>query len=131
MKWRDDYKVGIKSIDEQHKMLFQMSADYRAALHEERGESIYGGLLKSLKIYCRGHFSLEERCMEEHKCPVADKNKEAHASLLKVLASFEQRYEDVGFNPTDAMKLVDTLDQWLNIHICRIDVHLRKCVNKK
>ena len=68
--------------------------------------------------------------MEEYRCPVAQKNKAAHLMFLDTLRDYRQRYAVSGYLATDARELVNTLDRWLDNHICRIDVHLRKCVKK-
>ncbi|HJP31722.1 MAG TPA: bacteriohemerythrin [Candidatus Latescibacteria bacterium] len=128
MKWKEEYATGIPRLDEQHQMLFKMTEDYRVALDEDMGEQTYVDLLVVLTRYCRGHFGFEEDCMEQHKCPMAKENKEAHAQFLDVLAKYQQRYSAIGFDGVDARKLVDTLDQWLDSHICRIDTHLKRCV---
>jgi hemerythrin-like metal-binding protein len=130
MKWSDAYATGIPRLDEQHRMIFRMAEDFRAALDEGRGMQVYGGLLQALDAYVRSHFGFEEGCMEKYGCAVARKNKEAHLRFVEVLAGFQQGYTRSGFDRADARKLVDTLDQWLADHICRIDVHLRACVGK-
>ncbi len=130
MKWSDDYATGVQRIDEDHKMIFKMADDFRAALDVGRGELVYSVLLKSLSLYCRSHFGFEERCMEEFRCPVAEKNKEAHGKFVEKLSEFQERYATSGYDHTDARRLVDTVDQWLDDHICRIDVHLKQCVSK-
>ncbi len=129
MKWRDDYATGVQSIDEDHKMIFKMAEDFRAALDVGRGDAVYSVLLEFLSLYCRGHFGFEERCMEEFRCPVAEKNKEEHIRFLEKLSEFQEHYAASGYDHTDARRLVDTVDQWLDNHICRIEVHLKRCVN--
>lgn len=123
MKWKEEYAIGIQRIDEQHKMIFKIAEDFRAALDEGRGATVYSELLNFLHRYCRGHFSFEERCMDEYRCPVAQRNKDAHVRLIEVLSGFQQRYASSGYERTDARSLVDTIDQWLADHICRIDIH--------
>ena len=130
MEWSDDYATGVQRIDDQHKRIFKTADDYRIAFDEGKGEASYGVLLDFLERYCRSHFGFEERCMEEHRCPVAQQNKEAHAAFLAVVREFLQRYESSGYRPADALELLDTVDQWLHDHICRIDIHLRDCVRK-
>jgi len=68
--------------------------------------------------------------MDQCRCPVAQRNREAHRTFVEILSGFKQRYAVSGFSRTDARDLVDTLDQWLARHICRIDVHLKQCVKK-
>ena len=130
MRWSDEYATGIENIDGQHKMIFQMSEDFRAALDEGRGERVYDEMLRSLDLYVRTHFGFEERCMERYRCPVAEGNKRAHARFAEVMSDFRQRYSARGFDRGDARDLVDTMDQWLTDHICRIDVRLKPYVEK-
>lgn len=125
MKWSDDYLTGIERIDHQHKSLFQMSAAFRDALNEGRGQLAYGSLLKFLRLYARGHFRFEEDCMNRCRCSAAECNTRAHTEFLRSLTSFEEHYAMLGFDPTDARRLVEFLDQWLAEHICGIDVQLR------
>jgi hemerythrin len=130
MRWSDEYATGLERIDDQHKMIFRMAEDFRAALNVGQGERVYGGLLQSLDRYILSHFGFEEECMDRYHCPAAQGNREAHARFAEVLAGFRQRYQVSGFDPVDARNFVDTVDQWLADHICGIDVHLKPCVEK-
>jgi len=130
MKWSDKYATGIEHIDDQHRMIFKMAEDFRAALDEGAGERVYGEMLQSLDLYVRTHFGLEERCMEKYRCPVAEGNKRAHVKFVEVLSGFQQRYTASGFNRDDAHNLVDSVDDWLADHICRIDVRLKQSVEQ-
>jgi len=130
MRWSDEYATGVERIDDQHKMLFKFAEDFRAALDEERGERVYGVLLRSLDLYVHSHFSFEEKCMDRYRCPVAQRNREADVRFVEVLSGFQQRYAVSGFDHAVARDLLDTIDQWLGDHICRIDVHLKQCVEK-
>jgi hemerythrin len=128
MKWSNAFATGIQRIDDQHRMLFKMTEDFRAALDEGKGGPVYGILLESLDQYARGHFAFEEDCMERYRCPVAEKNKNAHGRFVAIVAEFQQDYAKTGFDREDARRLVDILDEWLANHICRIDVNLKDFV---
>jgi len=129
MKWSDNYATGVKHIDDHHKMLFKMADDFREALDVGRGQKVYGMLLDMLQNYADAHFRMEEGCMEQYRCPVAQTNKAAHAKFLEVLAEFQQRYAVSSFYAVDAHSLVDTLELWLTDHICQIDVKLKQYVD--
>ncbi len=128
MKWKDEYAIGIETLDEQHKTLFQMAGDFQAVLDDGKGERTYSLLLVTLDTYIRSHFGIEEQCMLQHRCPVAEKNKDAHAKLIETLSVFQNRYHANGYDHAEASRLVDILEQWLADHICRVDTHLKKCV---
>ncbi len=130
MKWSDKYATGVERIDDDHKMIFKMSEDFRAALDEGSGDAIYSTALEILRQYCHGHFDFEEQCMNRYRCPAAEKNKKAHEYFLETLSGFQQRYAANGFDDTEAWRLVDTVDKWLDNHICHIDVHLKRCVTR-
>ena len=130
MKWSDEYSTGIEQIDSQHKMIFKMAEDFRAALDEGMGERMYGGMLQSLDLYVRTHFGYEEKCMVRYACPAAEANSKAHRKFAEVLSGFQQRYGVSGFDRADARELVDTIDRWLSDHIARIDVRLKEYVVK-
>jgi len=130
VKWSDDYATGIARVDEQHKMLFSSVGDFREALDAGVGSRTYGMLLDFLDQYTRGHFSYEEGCMERHRCPVAQQNKDEHTALLRTLGQFRQRFAEHGYTAGDAVSLLDTLDDWLGSHICRVDIHLKHCAGE-
>ena len=71
MKWSVQYATGITELDEQHKMLFKMSEDYREALDKGHGDRVFGVLLASLDQYAIGHFGREEHCTYRYQCPAA------------------------------------------------------------
>lgn len=130
MKWKEEYATGIQRIDEQHKTIFKTAEDFQSVLDTGAGESEYGTFLDFLTTYPKQHFDFEGRCMEEHRCPVAEKNREEHSMFLATLQEYTRRYVTNGYIAADARELVGTVDNWLDKHICRIDVHLRKCVKK-
>lgn len=111
-------------------MIFRMADVYNTTIDEGGGEKAYGTLLNFLDTYCRDHFSFEEGCMEEHRCPVAQKNKDAHVMFLATLNDYQQRYQANGYRETDARELIMTTDWWLKEHITGIDIHLRNCVKE-
>jgi hemerythrin-like metal-binding protein len=128
MKWIDAYATGVQRIDEQHQMIFKTAEDFRTALDGAQGEKTYGVLLNFLEPYCRGHFGFEERCMTEYHCPAAGRNAQAHLGFMVVLSGYRERYAANGYSAADARALVDAVDQWLDGHICRIDVQLKDSV---
>ena len=127
-KWSDDYNIGVESLDRQHRMLFTLANNFEAALNEGRGASVYDVLLRTLGQYIQYHFGVEDRCMQRYHCPVAQQNRDAHATLTARFAEFQQRDAEHGFDDGEACTLMTLIDEWLTNHICSIDVHLRPYV---
>jgi len=130
MGWSDEFAVGIKRIDAQHKRIFTMAEGFRAALDEGGGERVCDEVLQALHLYARAHFRFEERHMSKYHHPLTQRNKKAHVGFVAVLSKFQQRYAVRGFDRADARHLMDTIDQWLAGHICRIDGHLKQYVEE-
>lgn len=124
MKWEPRFATGDAKIDDQHKMLFTASEQFRHTLEAGEGKKTYDLFLDFLTGYCEMHFAAEENCMFMHKCPVATQNKHEHGLFLRLVDKENTRFRDEGFDATLATKLLDTLDHWLESHICRIDTRL-------
>ncbi len=84
-------------------------------------------LLIALGRDIQQHFALEEGCMSQHHCPMAQKNKAEHAQLQRIYLDFLSE-----FNKTKSLELLAefhrTAECWLLEHICYVDIHLRSCV---
>jgi hemerythrin len=109
-------------------MLFTLAKDFQAALDEGRGGSVYDVLLRTLGQYIQYHFGFEDRCMQRYHCPVAEQNRDAHATFAARFAEFQQRHAAHGFEHGEACSLMILIDEWLTDHICSIDVQLRAYV---
>lgn len=125
LKWNDDYRTGFEEIDEQHKLLFQMSDDYQIALNAGEGEASYGLLLTAMQLYIRVHFAAEEKCMFRHKCPAGPANKAAHLMFTSNFKDKRAAFDRDGFSEADARATMTFLDKWLAEHIAQIDTKLR------
>jgi hemerythrin len=126
--WSDDYNMGVESLDRQHRMLFTRANAFEAALHEGRGASVYDVLLRTLGQYIQYHVGVEDRYMQRYHCPVAQQNRDAHATFAAGFAAFQQRYAEHGFDDGEACTLMTLIDEWLTDYIGSIDVHLRPYV---
>ena len=126
MKWEPRFATGDAKIDEQHKMLFTTSDQFRQTLEAGEGQKTYDLFLDFLTAYCEMHFSVEENCMFAHKCPVATQNKHEHGLFLRLVEKETTRFREEGFDAGFATRLVDRIDSWMESHICRIDTRLKE-----
>ncbi|MDH5367558.1 MAG: bacteriohemerythrin [Cyclobacteriaceae bacterium] len=133
LEWSEEYATEVDSIDRQHKKLFQYVNNIEECIHKEIFEGTkIDEILDFLGTYTKMHFTHEEFCMVEKKCPVAEKNKKAHDSFLSFYTDLSKNYYDTS-SAREKEKLIRKLhhmaEDWLVSHICNIDTHLKSCVN--
>jgi len=132
MIWSDDYRTGDETVDRQHQRLFD-------AINRLGGLIAMGigggpevdGLIEFLGTYLQTHFAYEEACMARHKCPMAAQNKRAHDMFVSFYEDFIGQCAQEGLSLDLLRRLHWTAESWLVNHICKIDVHLRVCAQRK
>jgi hemerythrin-like metal-binding protein len=129
LKWKEEYATGDAEIDRQHKTLFAFVEEFRDVLEKGCSSETYKEALAFLKIYSEAHFGFEEECMLAHKCPATCKNKKEHSLFLNVVKKETEYFEAHGFSTEKALRLMDIIDNWLDSHICRVDVQLKDCMD--
>lgn len=115
VEWKDEYSVGIESIDRQHKKLIGLINSLQTAVNYSAGAEFEREALDELVDYTRTHFSYEEDLMEKNEYPDFTTHRAEHELMIsrveQVLAEYQQ-------NPDTAMQnAVDFLRDWLINHI--------------
>lgn len=127
--WDDSMATGDDTVDEQHRVLIDMINGLIEAMQAGKGRQHLSDILEQLEAYTHDHFSWEEHCMTEHKCPIADVNKTAHERFVQMVAETRQRFETEGPSTELVLAIKDNLGEWFMKHIRRIDSNLRGCVH--
>lgn len=117
MEWDDRFSVGIKEIDQQHKILL----DYFALLHDAiegggRWSDVHFPLVQ-LKEYAHIHFMMEEALMGMSDYPGTQEHIEAHRKIIQQLEELEQKSLHKNLKVQDA----DFLRDWLMGHMLKTD----------
>ncbi len=131
LEWANIYATGVEEIDVQHRKLFKMINELGDAIKAGNGAQAAPQALKFLGDYVKTHFSYEEDCMHRMQCPVAGKNKEAHASFLSLFTKYSNRFKEEGYNDDLVIELHTIAVDWLVKHICGVDVNMKHCVRKE
>lgn len=130
LEWSQDYETGEATIDDQHKRLFIAVNDLEELVERQIHEGPeLDWLMRFLATYVHNHFSYEELCMQHHKCPVAEKNHQAHQAFMAFYAEIAEEYNAHGSSIRLMRRLHTTLSDWLVSHICQVDIHLRACLH--
>jgi hemerythrin-like metal-binding protein len=117
--WSDKLSVGVKSIDDQHAVLFETINDLHAAMLKGQSRSVVGPLLRTLVDYTCEHFTAEEAMMEAARYPSLAAHRVKHSDLTKQVEEYVTRYESG--DTTLSIQLSGFLSDWLTKHILSTD----------
>jgi len=131
IEWDDSLLIGVKLIDEQHRMLVQHLSDMAEAIESRQGPQEIARTLSFLIEYTDFHFGAEERHMKETGFPGLEGQVEAHGEFRKTLADLESDFTDEGAT----ILLADSIDtfmvNWLKNHIRGKDLAFGRYLEEK
>ena len=115
IEWKDEYSVGLDSIDQQHRKLIGLINQLTTAVDYSTGEEFEREALAELVEYTKTHFTFEEGLMEDNGYPDFEAHRAQHRAMIAeveaVLAEYEKDHDM-------AMRhAVDYLQGWLINHI--------------
>ncbi len=131
IEWDNSLSIGVKLIDEQHKMLIQRLSDLSGAIEMSQGEVETAKTLDFLVDYTDFHFSTEEKRMMEQNYPGLEEQKQQHAEFKGHLKQLVEDFEEEG--PTKALgtSINVFLLNWLVKHIKGVDLKFGEFLNEK
>jgi hemerythrin-like metal-binding protein len=113
--WKDEYSVGIDSIDQQHKKLVNLINHLTTAVDYSTGEEYEREALAELVDYTKTHFTYEEGLMEDNGYPDFEPHRKQHRAMIDevdaILAEYEKDQEQA------MRRACDYLKDWLVKHI--------------
>ncbi len=114
--WSEDFATGFPRIDAEHRKLVDLLNELEAAVHRGQGSGLIGPIVEDLRSYADFHFRHEESCMEQHRCPTAAQNRQAHAHFLAMVAKAQTRLAAGGTAGT--LPLLEPADSWEWLTVC-------------
>lgn len=113
--WKDEYSVGIKSIDDDHRKLLSLINNLQTAIHYHTGDVFEKQALNELVDYTKYHFTREEDLLRQADYPDFDAHKAEHTRMINKVEDFLDAYNQRGH---DALQdIADFLKNWLIEHI--------------
>jgi hemerythrin-like metal-binding protein len=113
--WKDEYSVGIESIDQQHKKLINLINMLQTSVDYSTGEEFERECLAAVVDYTKTHFVYEEGLMSQYGYPDFEAHKAQHQKMINKVDELLSAYEE---RPESAMQdTLDFLKQWLIRHI--------------
>ena len=122
--WKDEFSVGIKKFDDQHKKLLKVGDDLVMAMKNiSKGIDEYDyvkKLLQKMYEYTQYHFKSEEELMEKNSFPGLNKHKKQHKLFIEKLDEID--VEELDLNQEEfIMNLLNFVADWVETHIARHD----------
>lgn len=115
MAWNSSFVLGLKDIDDQHRVLVGMINDLHRAMKTGRGDAAIASILGGLVDYTRTHFSNEERLFKKYGYPEYEDHKAIHVELVQQIKDFQSDLKSG--KQALSMDLMNFLMDWLTNHI--------------
>lgn len=119
--WTPNLSVGVKNIDDQHKIWFEKANELFEAGMQHKAKDYINTLLDFLDEYTKQHFRDEEAYMKEIRYPELEAQKKAHASFINDLAKLKSDYNEGGGNILVILNANKMVINWLTNHIKSMD----------
>ena len=122
LTWRNEFSVGVPSVDYEHQTLIALINRLYSELLEESPEMTVMKFLGEIYTKISAHFALEEMLMREARYGEYAAHKKDHEHLLDDIRDIMESYEkDHEFNEK---ALKESLDQWFGVHFRTFDSRL-------
>lgn len=123
IKWKDEYSIGVETIDEQHQKLFEIANRAYALLKNELLLDKYDRIVDifgELKEYTEHHFRFEQ----EYMASIGYRKMLSHKVVHD---DFVEKIKGINLDKMDEeqdqylMDLLDFVVQWIEQHILGMD----------
>lgn len=127
--WSDEYNIGFKIIDEQHKEFVNILNSSYEAIKSGEMEKSFAKVISELGGYAKLHFETEEKYFSDFSYEDAEKHKKIHREFSNKINELKDRLEkenDIKL----FVEIVDILENWLLDHLNDVDKKYVECFKK-
>lgn len=125
MIWKEEYKVGVPLIDEQHEELFSRVNVFVETIRSDRewDEKLnqVNDTLEFMKDYVITHFQDEEAYQKEIGYPEAEQHKKIHQDMRSYIEMIKGQNEINGCKEIVMQQFAGRIVTWLVNHVVRED----------
>jgi hemerythrin-like metal-binding domain len=121
IEWQDEYTVGVKELDDQHRSLLKT---INTLLEEQRDKyeaEKFSPALSSLIHYAYTHFATEERYLLQVHFPNLEQHVLEHIDFIMKTVGLALRIESSGDELR--IELLQYLKEWYSYHVLGTDRH--------
>ncbi len=127
-EWKDNYSVGSKSIDNQHKKLIQFINEFYENITIKSNKELISALIKEMKEYTVFHFNYEEVYLEKLGFKEMEEHKLEHVKFIEKVNNFEARFNSKKI--ILSYEITSFLKNWLKHHILIEDMKYSHCIKE-
>jgi len=128
--WKEDYSVGIDSIDKQHREIMTLVNDLSqlCAIDDTKSYGTFKIMLSSAMEYFENHFWEEEKYMQEKNYPMYPEHKDIHDNMLREIKEMAVK---IGKDQTITINIITTfLKEWYMAHFFGADKEMGEFFKK-
>lgn len=123
LEWKDDYLIGVESLDFEHRDLFARINELHQQLVRREDKARIEEALAGIHSRMAAHFALEEKFMRDTGFPNYARHKKEHVRFLdNIVEVIEEFVNDPGLGYADT--LLAELRHWIINHVLTSDQEL-------
>lgn len=115
IRWKPEYEIGVKEMDEQHKELVRIANKLFIAMRDGSSDIALQQVLDSLVNYTKYHFADEEKLIMSSKFPGYVGHVKQHHALIADIGRLYDEFKEG--KQTVGIDLIKFLKKWLVNHI--------------
>ena len=118
--WKDEYKVGVKAIDEHREKFFEIINKLKKVITEKDCKIKVADIFFSLVHYAEHYLINEEIYFKESGYSGFSKHQESHNNFINRIVKFKEDYQSREKEVCEDMYFY--LENWLINHILHYDI---------
>lgn len=123
-EWKENYSVGVKEMDKQHKILIDIINKLYEAMKIGKGSTEIGPIIDEMVNYTKYHFESEEKLMTTHGYPGLLHQKGEHKAFTSRAIDYQTQVRSGKVSMT--IEVMNFLKDWLLNHILVNDMKYSK-----
>lgn len=128
-EWDDSYSVGVKSLDESNRLLFDFINEFFYAARRETSRGHLQEIIGRLLTFSNDHFSDEERYMVTYDYPERERHTHEHRKIQSRIIEISSRRTN-GHEPR-LDDILSVLIDWLQKHLADTDKEFGTFLNAR
>lgn len=129
LTWKEQFKVGVKEIDEQHRHLLEIINQIIASIEKKNEWQTTSSIIDSLINYAYNHFATEERYMSEGEYPELTWHVGLHLEFIRKVFAMS---EEVTLKGAEIQReMLSYVTTWYPNHVLGVDRKYIQYLSKK